>query len=240
MNDPFYSVPRLYVAAPLSEGAKVPLEEAQAHYVRNVMRMGEGAVLRLFNGKDGEYLARVELAGKNKAAASCGERIRKQPAHNLPLALLFAPIRKNHMDFTIEKAVELGVTALHPVLTAHTQVRNLNLERIFAQIVEAAEQCGRLDLPVLHEPVDLKAKLVRWDGAQIIHFAAERLADAPQLSQTHEASAFLIGPEGGFSEEETDYISGLAFVRPVHLGPRILRADTAALVCLALARRSGA
>lgn len=240
MSDSLDTVPRLYVSAPLAEAARISLTTAQAHYVRNVMRIGEGESLRLFNGADGEYAARIEIVGKAGVIAICGVQIRAQPSAVAPLSLLFAPIRKNRMDFTIEKAVELGVTALHPVLTAHTQVRSLNCERLRAQIVEAAEQCGRLDIPVLHEPVELKAKMTKWDAAQVIYFAAERIPEAPLLSQNHEASAFLIGPEGGFNEQETAFMTALPFVRPVSLGARILRADTAALVCLALARRSGA
>lgn len=234
------TAPRLFVPASLREDAEISLDPAQAHYVRNVMRMAEGGILRLFNGRDGEYAGRVAKAGKTGVSVACGRPIRAQPPAPSPLSLLFAPIRKNHMDFMIEKAVELGVTALHPVITAHTQTRHINAERLRAQITEAAEQCERLDIPALHEPAELRAKLARWDGAQAIHFAAERLADAPLLSQAQGASAFLIGPEGGFSPGETAFISGLPFVEAVSLGPRILKADTAALVCLTLARRSGA
>ncbi|MCC6598708.1 MAG: 16S rRNA (uracil(1498)-N(3))-methyltransferase [Alphaproteobacteria bacterium] len=240
MAEDFNTAPRIYVSSPLSADVRVSLEAPQAHYIRNVMRLESGGVLRLFNGADGEYTARIDTLGKAGGALVCLKKIREQPVSIQALSLVFAPIRKHRMDFMIEKAVELGVTALHPVLTAHTQMRVFNEERVRAQMIEAAEQCGRLDIPVLHKPVDLKLKMVQWDAAQIIHFAAERLADAPLLSQKQEAAAFLIGPEGGFDEQETDFLRNLPFIRPVSLGTRILRADTAALFCLTLARRSGA
>lgn len=228
---------RLYVSADLTPGASVVLADEPAHYLKNVMRLSPGAAMRLFNGRDGEWLATLDALTKKNAELHAQSQIRQQPAQRRPVHLLFAPIKKARMDWLIEKAVELGVTDLHPVLTHHTEVRHINPDRITAQIIEAAEQCERLDLPRLHELCDLKTCLGRWPQDIAVAMALER-AEAPPLHQYLPESsplAFLVGPEGGFSAEEREYPVNLPFLRPVSLGSDILRSETAALFMLGAA-----
>jgi len=236
MSEKNITAPRLYVAAPLAERALVSADSAQAHYVLHVLRIKDGGTVRLFNGRDGEYIGTCRIVSKQKLEWMCGAQLRTQSEEIRPLHLLFAPIQKNRMDFLIEKSVELGVTALHPVLTARTQVRQLNRTRIQSQIIEAAEQCERLDIPVLHDPVPLKAKIMPWHETPHIHWAAERVAEAPDILDQQGMNAFLIGPEGGFDAQEQDFLAAQSVIKPISLGRRILRAETAALKCLACAR----
>jgi 16S rRNA (uracil1498-N3)-methyltransferase len=236
MNENTHKLPRLYVTAPLSAGKNFELDEAQTHYVKNVMRRKEGEQIRCFNGRDGEFTARIETVKKRAVELSAQSQIKTQPPENPKIHLLFAPLKKHRMDQVIEKTVELGVTDLHPVITAHTEVRDLNAERLTAQIIEAAEQSERLDVPTLHPIKDLKSKMAAWDKALPLYWGAETKKDeALMLTQSLKASAFLIGPVGGFDTGECEYLAALPFIKPVSLGPRVLRAETAAIFCLVLA-----
>lgn len=234
-------LPRLFVPADLPEpGASVALEKAQTHYLRTVMRRGVGDELLLFNGRDGEWLARI--AGLEKAQAVLQLKAQQRPQYTPPpLALLFAPIKKTHLDFLVEKAVELGVTQLQPVMTQHVAVGRVNQERLEAQIVEAAEQSGRLDLPRLLPTVKLSE--ADFTGTQPILCAeigaAQPLASVAAALQPGLMPLLITGPEGGFAAAELDAMRRVPKVCFAGLGPRILRADTAALAALACLQAIG-
>jgi 16S rRNA (uracil1498-N3)-methyltransferase len=237
MNSDLSKSPRLYVSADLSAGANVVLPDTQAHYLKNVMRAEAGSAVRLFNGRDGEWRGIIDTLDKKKAALALKAQTRAQSPARRQVHLLFAPIKKARMEWLIEKAVELGATDIHPVITNHTEVRDINAERTRAQIIEAAEQCERLDIPQLHDIMQLKSKLGAWAQNIPILVGLER-ADAPLLKNTLPETgplAFLIGPEGGFSTEEREYPGNLPFLKPVSLGPDILRAETAAAYVLVAA-----
>lgn len=238
MNDPaLHRAPRLYIDAPLAAGTAIQAHDEQAHYLKNVMRAQTGSPVRLFNGREGEWLATIEILDKKRALLTPQNQTRQQPAPRRPVHLLFAPIKKVRMDWLVEKAVELGVTDLHPVITLRTEIREINAARTRNQIIEAAEQCERLDMPRLHELCDLKACLGRWPHDIPIHMALERI-DAPALRNNLPESgalALLVGPEGGFSAEEREYPGNLPFLKPVSLGPDILRSETAAIFMLGAA-----
>lgn len=235
MASDFTKLPRLYIDRPLAPGASLTLETAQSHYLKNVIRLKAGELIRLFNGRDGEWLASLTEHGKTQSTVLLKGKIREQSAKPSEMHLLFAPIKKDGMDFIIEKAVELGVTDLHPVLTARTQVRALNEDRMKAQIQEAAEQCERLDVPALHPLVELKTKLAGWKGAPIL-WCRER-GESPHINTINEKSwAFLIGPEGGFDDAEFAFLGGMINIKPVTLGETVLRAETAVVISLGYAK----
>lgn len=237
MTNDLSKSPRLYVSADLTSGASVVLPDTQAHYLKNVMRADLGSSIRLFNGRDGEWRATIELIDKKKAVLALQTQTRQQPAPRRAVHLIFAPIKKARMEWLIEKAVELGATDLHPVITNHTEVREINAERTRAQIIEAAEQCERLDIPALHDITPLKSKLGGWNQNIPVYMGLER-ADAPVLQSALPKTgpvAFLIGPEGGWSMEEREFPGNLPFLKPVSLGPDILRAETAAVCVLVTA-----
>lgn len=236
-TDTYKKLPRLFVDRELGPGQTVLLEQAQAHYLRNVLRRGEGDGIRLFNGRDGEWHARLSQLGKKTADATCDTQITPQPQPGPEIHLIFAPIKKNRMDMLVEKAVELGATHLHPVLTRNTEVRNINPDRLLAQITEAAEQCERLDRPSLSSLQSLPDFLTGWPKSTHIAACIERENQTAPLSEIFESgqSAYtvLIGPEGGFTAEEKALMGKQPdLIRPASLGPYILRAETAA--CYAL------
>jgi 16S rRNA (uracil1498-N3)-methyltransferase len=228
---------RLYVTAALGDGLRVQLEGAQAHYANNVMRLTRGDAVALFNGRDGEWLGRIDGSGKGWCSLAVFEQRRAQREEG-DLWLVFAPIKRAHIDFLVEKATELGVSALYPVHTTHTAVGRVNLERLRAHAVEAAEQSERLTLPQVHEPQDLTALLARWPRERRLMLCDESGGGGPIGAVLRETAGerwgVLVGPEGGFAETELDALRKLAFVSPVSLGPRVLRADTAALAALAV------
>lgn len=237
MNDKLLKAPRLFTPADLHDGSPVILPESQAHYLKNVMRTEIGDSIRLFNGRDGEWHGVIDTLDKKKAVLSLQSQTREQPAPRGAVHLLFAPIKKARMEWLIEKSVELGVTDLHPVITNHTEVRDINHERIQAQIIEAAEQCERLDIPRLHDLRPLKNLLGDWPKDISVMIGLERV-DAPVLGDVLPAQgplAFLIGPEGGFSAEEKSWPDSLPILKPVSLGADILRAETAACYVLVAA-----
>lgn len=236
------SLARLYLANDMAPGADLVLDEAAAHYLRHVLRLGEGAEFLVFNGRDGEFAARLGFAGKRGAMARLERQTRPYQAPR-DLWLCFAPIRQGRIEFLIEKATELGAARLVPVLTQRTQLRQINAARLEAHIKEAAEQCERLDLPTLATLTPLEALLAGWPAERRLLACLERQA-APGLLSVLQAGgipsgaplAILIGPEGGFTPDEAARIAAREFVTPVSLGDSILRAETAALAALALAR----
>ena len=225
------SLPRLHVDPPLSAGVAVGLDSAQANYLGNVLRFKEGSELLLFDGVSGEWLARVVEAGKRRMILAVVEPTRGQEA--VPdLTLAFAPVKKGRVDWLVEKAVELGVARLEPVITRRTIVGKLNLQRMRAHIVEAAEQCGRTALATIFEPVKLEAFLKALDPARTLYFADETGGEPAATAFKPGAATILTGPEGGFTPEEGELVRALPNAKAISLGPRILRAETAALAAI--------
>ncbi|WP_426169109.1 16S rRNA (uracil(1498)-N(3))-methyltransferase [Sandarakinorhabdus sp. DWP1-3-1] len=225
--------PRLYVDLALAANAVLTLPVPQSHYLAQVMRRQPGDMVRLFDDRSGEWAARVLVAGRKAVEVRIETRI--SPRETVPdLWLCFAPLKRGRIDWVVEKGCELGVARLVPVLTRRTVVDKLNLDRLRAHMVEAAEQCERTALPELVEPVTLTALLKAWPAERALIFADETggapLAEA--LRAAPAPAAILIGPEGGFDAAERDAIRALPQCRPVSLGPRILRADTAAAVAV--------
>ncbi|MDF1728506.1 MAG: 16S rRNA (uracil(1498)-N(3))-methyltransferase [Sulfitobacter sp.] len=229
---------RLYVDHPLGQGQTVPLDRAQAHYLFGVMRQGSGDNVALFNGRDGEWLSEVEEAGKRGGALRCREQ--SVPQSDPPdLWLLFAPIKKARTDFIVEKAVEMGVRRILPVMTDFTNAGRVQVPRLQAHAVEAAEQCGGTYVPEVAEAAKLDRVLADWPADRALMFCDEaRAGVATDLPQALAApTAILIGPEGGFSDKERARLAATSAAHAVSLGPRILRADTAAVAALALWQR---
>ncbi|QHQ35933.1 16S rRNA (uracil(1498)-N(3))-methyltransferase [Algicella marina] len=226
---------RLYFDAPLCTGAELLLEE-QAHYVSTVMRHGPGDCVEVFNGRDGAWTARITQASKRKIACTVEKQIALQ--QNPPdVWLLFAPIKKARTDFIVEKAAEMGVSRICPVFTQFTNSERLRRDRLRAHAIEAAEQCGGTFVPEVAEAMKLGSLLSDWDSRRRILFCDERRNAEPAQTvlrnYTRGPWAILIGPEGGFSQEEADAMYARDFVVPVSLGPRVLRADTAAVAAIA-------
>lgn len=229
---------RLYLDAPLREAEMVALDGDRAHYLRAVLRLGPGDAVLAFNARDGEYLARIE------ALAKSGGNLRLVAATRPPAAgpegpwLLFAPLKGGRTESVVEKAVELGVSRLIPVLTRRGDVGRVNLDRLRANALEAAEQCERLDIPALDAPVELGKLLAGWDARRRLFVAAESGAAQPMVTAVTAAAgmpvAILVGPEGGFDPQELDQLQRMGNTMPVGLGPRVLRADTAAFAALAV------
>jgi len=232
-----YTLTRLYMAESFSENAEMSLLEKDVHYLVNVLRKKEGDTLRVFNGRDGEWLAEIFSLSKRYGDLRIIKQLREpQPAPDIWLC--FAPVRKHRNTFIIEKATELGVAKLQPVITQRTQFPRLKIDKMRAQIIEAAEQTERLDLPIAEVPISLTEMLSGWDSkGRTLIFADEGGDAKPALEalQTLSApAAILIGPEGGFDDKEREMLRSKPYVTPVSLGPRILRADTAALSLLTL------
>ena len=227
------SLPRLYVEQTLSGGLQLDLDGQQANYLGAVLRLGEGAQVKLFDDRTGEWLAEVTEAGKRRVSLRLIQQLReREPVPDL--WLVFAPIKKGRIDWVAEKAAELGVARLLPVLTQRTIVDRVNTDRLMAHMIEAAEQCERTALPTIAEPQKLAHILKDWPADRTLFFAdemgGEPIADAARPGP----AAILIGPEGGFTPEERDLVRALPQARPVSLGPRILRADTAAVAAISL------
>jgi 16S rRNA (uracil1498-N3)-methyltransferase len=256
---------RLFVHEALSEGAVVDLDSRQSNYLVNVLRMKDGDEVLIFNGADGEWRAKLSEQRRHTSLLATEQTRPQTPPPDLHY--LFAPLKHARLDYMVEKAVEMGAGRLRPVLTRHTQVHRVNLDRMRANAIEAAEQCGILTIPEIDEPVPLLSLLDRWeneDPTRHLIFCDESaegdalmqlgaLASAPATTsplptgerdrvrevapaQTGGRLAVLIGPEGGFAEDERTALLSRKFVTPISLGPRILRADTAAIAALAIAQ----
>ena len=232
-----YTLARLYVADDLSSGADVCLSPEQAHYLAKVLRLSVGAHLRVFNGRDGEWQADIQNLDKKNARLCAKSQLRPQEP-SPDIWLCFALLKKQRNGIIAEKATELGVSRFQPIVTERTQFPKLRFERAHAQILEAAEQTERMDIPTLAETLTLDALIATWPRERILFFADEGGGAPPMLKalsgRGFGPSALLVGPEGGFNEKERNALRGQDFVVPVSLGPRILRADTAALSMLTL------
>lgn len=243
------ATPRLYVAPDLAPGGQLVLDGDQAHYLTRVLRLGAGDPVRVFNGRDGELDASIAASTKSTATLALGERVREQAA-TPDLWLLFAPLKKDRTDFVVEKAVELGAAEIRPVITERTNADTARVDRLQRTAVEAAEQTERLDVPPVREAAKLSAVLSQWDPDRLLIYADEAGDDQGRpwggdAGRAHAIldvlrelkdgpAAILIGPEGGFSPSERKRLRELTYVRPVGLGPRILRAETAALAAMAI------
>jgi 16S rRNA (uracil1498-N3)-methyltransferase len=226
---------RLYVDHGLAQGQIVPLTEAQANYLFNVMRLGPGAVLSLFNGRDGEWDATVTEAGKRRGLLRVDAMTRAlMPPPDL--WLVFAPLKKARTDFVVEKAVEMGVARILPVQTDFTNAERVRADKMTAHAIEAAEQCGATFVPGVEEMQRLGTLLDHWPGDRSLWFCDETLVSDPTAPRQSgpAPAAILIGPEGGFSDVERARLRRLPLARPIRLGPRILRAETAAVAALTL------
>jgi len=227
------SLPRLYVARELAADALLTLEDQPANYLANVLRLGAGASVKLFDDTTGEWLAQIVEVGRKRVTLRVTDKLREHEA--VPdLWLVFAPIKRGRIDWISEKAAELGVARVVPVLTRRTIVDRVNTERLLAHMVEAAEQCERTALPELAQPVKLDRLLADWPAGRALLFADEQGGDPLAAAAGPVPAAILIGPEGGFTPEERDAIRAVPEARAVSLGPRILRADTAAVAAVAV------
>ncbi len=228
---------RLYLTADLHAGVEIPLDAAQANYLLNVLRLSAGAVIHAFNGRDGEWRTTLMRRGKRDAALQVDHQTRAQ-AGGPDLHYLFAPLKRARLDYMVQKATELGVARLQPVMTQHTAADRINLDRMRANVIEAAEQCGILRIPEVVDPAPLSRILDTWDPSRRLIFCDEDAPIADPIAALRAVGAgplaVLIGPEGGFSEAERASLIGKPYTARIALGPRIMRADTAAVAALSL------
>ena len=232
-----YRMQRLYLEADLTPQQGVETSPEQFNYLANVLRLQDGADILAFNGRDGEWRAVLTFPTRRKILLTPLEQTRPQP-RDCDLQFLFAPLKVGRMDYLVQKAVEMGAGLLQPVMTQHVQGKITSLERLQANAIEAAEQCGVLSIPKVAAPQKLKDLLERWPAERRVIFCdedSETNNPLPALSRIEERRlALLVGPEGGFSEDERALLRSLPFVTAIPLGPRILRADTAAVAALAV------
>ena len=228
---------RLYMETTLEIEREIACTRAQANYLLNVMRLGDGAQILIFDGRNGEW--RASLTQQKRSACTLRVLEQVRPQQDGPdIEYLFAPVKRARLDFMVQKATELGVAAIRPVMTRHTDAKRVKVARMHANVIEAAEQCGVLRIPNVHEPVKLDTLLDAWNPARRIVYCDEGAPVTSPLDALRALApgplAVLIGPEGGFDADERARLHGLAHVIPVSLGPRVMRADTAAVVILSL------
>jgi 16S rRNA (uracil1498-N3)-methyltransferase len=233
-----FRTPRLYVREPLAAGGEVKLEPQQTNYLVNVLRLAAGAPVLLFNGRDGEFSASLNTSARKAALLIVGGRTRAQEAPP-DIDYLFAPLKRARLDYMAQKAIEMGARGLRPVITRHTQVARVNLERLRANAIEACEQCGVIWAPEVAPVEPLGEALKRWPSERLLVFCDEEAEmmsplDALTATRADGGVSLLIGPEGGFDDDERAAILSTPRVLRLSLGPRILRADTAAVAALAL------
>jgi 16S rRNA (uracil1498-N3)-methyltransferase len=232
-----FRAPRLFVDAPLREGERIALERNQSNYLGNVLRLSAGETILVFNGRDGEWQAAIEGRKRPDGLVIAAQT---RPQDRLPdIAYVFAPLKHARLDYMVQKAVEMGASSLQPVLTRHTQVSRVNSERMRANVIEAAEQCGILSLAQVAEPIALDRLLEKRQASRLLVFCDEASdvagpVQALQAAQAGSGIDVLIGPEGGFAEEERALLLRQPKTLRLYLGPRILRADTAGVAALAL------
>jgi len=230
---------RLFVDAPMALDAIIELPREAVHYLLTVLRLSDGARLKVFNGRDGEWLGELSQQGRKSASLKLLEQTRPQP-ETRSVDYIFAPLKAARLDYMVQKAVEMGATRLRPVITQFTQVSRLNLERMRANAIEAAEQCGILSVPEVCEEIPLSSLLRDWDPSHLLLFCDEDAEPGDPLAilQAQKAAPLgvIIGPEGGFSDQERQHLLQIPNVIRLSLGPRILRADTAGVAALALAQ----
>ena len=226
---------RLFVEAPLETGASIALAPGQAHYLRNVMRQAEGGLVRLFNGRDGEWEGEIETLKQQRGAVRLGVRTAEQ-TRAPDLWLLFAPLKSERTRFVVEKATELGVGAIHPVLTRYGQTKRVNAERLRTHAIEAAEQCGRLEVPAIAPPGPLGDALAGWPPERRL-LVCDPEAESTMAGALADSAgvpwAILVGPEGGFAPSERRLLSDHPATAHARLGPLTLRAETAVAAALA-------
>lgn len=240
-----FTTRRLFVEQDLQSGTSLPLDRKQSNYLINVLRHKHQDSILLFNGRDGEWLSKLEVSGRKSVSLTPFEQTRPQPQDSL-LTYCFAPLKKGRLDYMVQKAVEMGVGILQPVITEYTQNPKISLDKINANIVEAAQQCGIISLPKCHEPTKFSDLLASWNEETRLIFCDEGALSQNPLEALNELKskfapienpnplAVLIGPEGGFSETERQLLHSKEFVTAIPLGPRVLRADTAAVAALAI------
>ncbi|WP_105438986.1 16S rRNA (uracil(1498)-N(3))-methyltransferase [Neorhizobium sp. T25_13] len=232
-----FRMQRLFIEAPLGADARHEVSSEQFNYLANVLRMEEGSAILLFNGRDGEWKAKITYPTRKKIVLEAIEETRPQPPAS-DLHYLFAPLKVGRLDYLVQKAVEMGAGFIQPVMTQHVQGKITSMDRLQANVVEAAEQCGILSVPEVSPPKKLGDLLDTWPEERRIIFCDEGdegQNPLPILSAIKESKlALLVGPEGGFSDEERERLRSLSFVTAIPLGPRILRADTAAVAALAV------
>jgi 16S rRNA (uracil1498-N3)-methyltransferase len=230
------TTPRLHVEAAFDAAAEITLPKEQGHYLTNVLRMNAGDAVRVFNNTHGEWLAYLTEAGKKTVQIRCEKNV--SAATPPPdIDYLFAPLKHQRLDYLVQKATELGARRLRPIITARTIADRVNLERMRANVIEAAEQCNLVFVPEVLEPQKFDAALRGWDAARALIFCDETatISDPLQTLQGIKSpAAIIVGPEGGFTEDERRHLKSLPYVRGISLGPRIMRADTAAVAILAL------
>ncbi len=232
------TTPRLFCAQSLGNAREIVLEPEQAHYLGSVLRLAPGDVVSLFNGLDGEFLAHIAEAAKKKMILRV-ERLTSAVTPPPDIDYLFAPLKHARLDYLVQKATELGARRLRPVITARTIAERVNLERMKANVIEAAEQCNLVFVPEVLEPVSLNAALREWDAGRALIYCDETASKGnavAALSKLKTPAAILVGPEGGFTIEERAMLKALPYVTAISLGPRIMRADTAAVAVMALAQ----
>ncbi|HUV31988.1 MAG TPA: 16S rRNA (uracil(1498)-N(3))-methyltransferase [Devosiaceae bacterium] len=236
----YATLPRLYVAPDLAPGAAIGLDKGQSNYLINVLRLKKGGQVVVFNGRDGAWLAAILTAGRKGAELVPLERIARQSARS-DLWYFFAPVKSARLDYMVQKATEMGAGHIQPVMTRRTLASRVNMDRLGANVIEAAEQCEVLAIPIVQEPVALGRLIGTWQdhhaGRRLV-FADEAATPASPIERLKTIAGdplgLIVGPEGGFAEEERALLLAQKFVVPVSLGPRVLRADTAAVAALAV------
>ena len=227
----------MYVRDRLAAGQSINLSADQSHYLVNVLRAKTGDAVAVFNGQDGEWLARIDTLGK-RATSVTPEEVSRPQVEGPDIDYVFAPLKHARLDYMVQKAAELGVRRLRPVLTRRTIADRVNLDRMRANAIEAAEQCGVLWVAEVHDPLPLAKLIENWDSTRHLIFCDEAAVGRDPVASLKKLNpgplALLIGPEGGFDEVERQLLKSKSFVVPISLGPRVMRADTAAVAALAL------
>jgi 16S rRNA (uracil1498-N3)-methyltransferase len=230
------TTPRLHIEQPLSAGGEIVLSREQGHYLTGVLRLSAGDAVRAFNGRDGEWFAYLATVSKKSVSLRCERRVAEA---KLPpdIDYIFAPLKHARLDYVVQKATELGARRLRPVMTSRTVAERVNLERMRANVVEASEQCNLVHVPEVLEPEKLEKVLATWEKGRSLVYCDETKIDfnpLVSLKSVRIPTAVLVGPEGGFTDDEKILLKSQTFVVPISLGPRIMRADTAAIAALTL------